>query len=92
MCYSIVSHSAQLVLLYLQICQHKFFNFNFTKQLLLRASVSYSSSADSTVFSAHSATVYSLLLSYFTRKSYEQSQVHPLLWTQFHHHGGLWRA
>jgi len=33
--YSIGSHSAQLVLLYLQKCQHKFFNFNFIKQLLL---------------------------------------------------------
>jgi len=32
--YSIVSHSAQLVLLYLQKLQHKFFNFNFIKQLL----------------------------------------------------------
>ena len=32
--YSIKRHSAQLVLLYLQKFQHKFFNFNFTKQLL----------------------------------------------------------
>jgi len=32
--YRIGSHSAQLVLLYLQKFQHKFFNFNFIKQLL----------------------------------------------------------
>jgi len=32
--YSIDSHSAQLVLLYLQKFQHRFINFNFTKQLL----------------------------------------------------------
>jgi len=32
--YSIGSHSTQLVLLYLQKFQHKFFNLNFIKQLL----------------------------------------------------------
>jgi len=32
--YSIGSHSAQLVLLYLQKLQQKFFNFNFIKLLL----------------------------------------------------------
>jgi len=33
-CYSIDNHSTHLVLLYLQKFQHKFFNFNFIKQLL----------------------------------------------------------
>jgi len=33
-CYSIGSHSAQLVLLYLQKFQHTFCNFNFIKQML----------------------------------------------------------
>jgi len=32
--YSMGSHSAQLVLLYLQKLRHKFFHLNFIKQLL----------------------------------------------------------
>jgi len=74
------SHSAQLVLLYLQKFQQKFFKFNFINSCCssVKASVSYSSSADSGVFSARCVSLRLLFaFIYFSDKFQEQSQVCP---------------
>jgi len=85
--YSIGSHSAQLVLLYLQKLQHKF--FNFIKW------VSYTSSSDSTVgylVLALSLSINYLLISISITNlmsNLKRTFIIELLWTQSRCHEGV---
>ena len=78
--YSIGSHSAQLLLLYLQKFQHKFFNFNLIETLL---SISESIGfllviSDSRVFRARCVTFcLFFVFIHFNHNFYEQFQARP---------------
>ena len=81
--YSIGSHSAQLVLLYLQKCQHKFLTSTSLNSCCwsVKASVSCLSPADSRVFSARCVTLRLLFaFIHFNHKFHEHSQEHLHHW------------